>query len=435
MSKTIIYISIILFATNFSFSQESIDFDDAVKKMLINNFDIRIIKKDLELAENNNNLGMAGFLPSVDASSSFSRTFENTESELIDGRIIDGADNRQTNLRAGLQLDWTLFDGFAMFYNYERLDDIEQMNKISVQIEIENRLRELFSVYFDIIRTKENIKILRQNEDFSKERLLRLETAKEFGKATNIEILNATVDYNNDLSNLKKLQVNLNNLFRQLSLLLGENTEKKYNPIESKIEIEQLESIDEYKALMFQRNSSLLLNLKSYNINENDVKLVESAYYPRLSMTSSYTLSEQQSLRSFIVRSESQGFNFTFNANWNLFDGFRTQTERENAIISLEKQELLIQKTRAILDLNLSNNYNNYIELMEIYELEQNNLQNAEANFNRSKELFELGAINSLDLRTAQINYLIANQKVVDLQYDLKIIISEIQLLSGVSLY
>ena len=57
--------------------QDTLSVSDAVQIALENNFSIRIAKNNAEIANNNNTIGNAGFLPNVNANGSFTRRVQN----------------------------------------------------------------------------------------------------------------------------------------------------------------------------------------------------------------------------------------------------------------------------------------------------------------------------------------------------------------------
>ena len=76
------------------------------------------------LAENNSTIGNAGFLPTLDAGGSYIKSSSNTKQEYFDGRTIDRTNAKSTNINAGINLNWTIFDGLAMFGNINMLKDM-----------------------------------------------------------------------------------------------------------------------------------------------------------------------------------------------------------------------------------------------------------------------------------------------------------------------
>ncbi len=90
-----------------SFSQQLLSLKDAVKIALENNFSINIAKNISTITENNASVGNAGFLPTIDATGSYTKSQSNTKQEYFDGRTIDrtGAKINELVCRSKFELD------------------------------------------------------------------------------------------------------------------------------------------------------------------------------------------------------------------------------------------------------------------------------------------------------------------------------------------
>lgn len=429
MTKNIVYILMLLMPSALLFSQANLSLQDAVEKTLQNNYNIQMVKKDQQIAENNVSYGNSGFLPTLDAAGSYRFSAEDNETRTSQG-IFPGNDNRVINKSASVTLGWTLFDGFAMFARYDRFEELERLNKISLQLEIETRLQELFNTYYQINMLDKSIQLLDETLKFSQERLDFLNASNEYGATTGTEVLRAEVDYNADNSNLKRQKVQRNTAINRLKYIMGEVNDAKYN-LTSDIEIDELSDYNKLKEMAFERNSTIQQAMKNREISEYDEKIIEAAYYPNIRLSTGYNYSQQESERGFILENSNQGYNATLSASWNLFDGFRTRIADQNTEIVQEKQDIFIQSIRAVIEMNLMTNYQSYSDLKEILELEVQNLKTANENFERSKSMFKYGTINSLDLRQSQINLLSTEQRIVNLKYEIKTYETMILMLSG----
>jgi outer membrane protein TolC len=429
MTKTKVYILLLLLPTALLYSQTNLSLQDAVEKTLQNNFNIQMVKKDLQIADNNVSYGNAGFLPTLDAAASYRFSAEDSETKTSQG-TFPGNDNQVTNRSASVTLGWTLFDGFAMFARYDRFEELENLNKIALQLEMETRLQELFNTYYQINMLDKSIALLEETLKFSQERLDFLKASNQYGATTGTEVLRAEVDYNTDNSNLKRQKVQRNTSINRLKYIMGEINDASYN-LTSNIEIDELSDYNKLKEMAFERNSTIQQAMKNREISEYDEKIIEAAYYPNIRLNTGYSYSVQESDKGFILESSNQGYNATLSASWNLFSGFQTRIADQNTEILQEKQDLFIQSIRALIEMNLMTNYQSYSDLKEILDLEVKNLKTANENFERSKSMFKYGTINSLDLRQSQINLLATEQRIVNLKYEIKTFETMILMLSG----
>ncbi|PKL79626.1 MAG: hypothetical protein CVV25_07090 [Ignavibacteriae bacterium HGW-Ignavibacteriae-4] len=429
MTKNIAYILLLLLPSTVLFSQTNLSLQDAVERTLQNNYNIQMVKKDLQITDNNISYGNAGFLPSLDAAASYRFSAEDAETKTSQG-TFPGNDNRATNKSASLSLGWTLFDGFAMFARYDRFEELKNLNSIALQLEIETRLQELFNTYYQINMLDKSIALLDETLKFSQERLNFLSASNEYGATTGTEVLRAEVDYNTDNSNLKRQKVQRNASINRLKYVMGEINDAQYN-LTSDIEIDDLGDYTKLKELAFERNSSIQQAMINREISEYDEKIIEAAYYPNVKFNAAYSYTEQESDKGFILGSKNQGYNASISASWNLFSGFQTRIADQNTEILQEKQDIFIQSIRAMIEMNIMTNYQSYSDLKEILELEVQNLKTANENFERSKSMFKYGTINSLDLRQSQINLLATEQRIVNLKYEIKTYETMILMLSG----
>ena len=388
-----------------------------------------MVKKDLQIADNNISYGNAGFLPTLDAAASYRFSAEDSETKTSQG-TFPGNDNQVTNRSASLSMGWTLFDGFAMFARYDKFEELEKLNKIALQLEIETRLQELFNTYYQINMLDKSIKLLEETLKFSQDRLNFLNASNEYGATTGTEVLRAEVDFNTDNSNLKRQEVQKNAALNRLKYIMGEVNDTKYI-LTSNLDFSDISDYNSLKEMAFERNSNIQQAMKNREISEYDEKIIEAAYYPNIRLNTGYSYSVQESDKGFILGSSNQGYNATLSASWNLFSGFQTRIADQNTEILQEKQDLFIQSIRAVIEMNLMTNYQSYSNLKEILDLEIRNLETANENFERSKSMFKYGTINSLDLRQSQINLLATEQRIVNLKYEIKTFETMILMLSG----
>ena len=410
-------------------SQTDLSLQQAVERTLQNNYNILMVKKDLQIADNNISYGNAGFLPTLDAAASYRFSAEDSETKTSQG-TFPGNDNQVTNRSASLSMGWTLFDGFAMFARYDKFEELEKLNKIALQLEIETRLQELFNTYYQINMLDKSIKLLEETLKFSQDRLNFLNASNEYGATTGTEVLRAEVDFNTDNSNLKRQEVQKNAALNRLKYIMGEVNDTKYI-LTSNLDFSDISDYNSLKEMAFERNSNIQQAMKNREISEYDEKIIEAAYYPNIRLNTGYSYSVQESDKGFILGSSNQGYNATLSASWNLFSGFQTRIADQNTEILQEKQDLFIQSIRAVIEMNLMTNYQSYSNLKEILDLEIRNLETANENFERSKSMFKYGTINSIDLRQSQINLLATEQRIVNLKYEIKTFETMILMLSG----
>lgn len=416
------------------FSQEQLTLQKAIEKALENNYQIKISRKQLEIAENNNFIGRAGILPTLDAGGNFGQQTQSGQTELPGGdadNIIIAQDNAtRTQLGANITLNWTLFDGFAMFSNMKRLDLLEDDAQIRLQLSIEANLRDVINNYLGVLNSQVALENLSKSLELSRKRLNLAKDKFEYGNVSGSAVLSAEVDLNSDSSAYLSAEIELENFKRAFIYSIGEDFDYQFN-LSNELNFEILPSLSSLQESVFEKNSSINLAINQGRISKEDRRLILSEYYPRVNFTAGYDYSSVANNQGFPVFAESYGPSYGLNAQINLFNGLNTKTDLENNSINLEMREIEIQDIKATILLNLKNLYDTYKRQKSLLELEKLNLSTAESNLERAESSFEYGTISSVEFREAQLNLIRAKNRIISAEVSLKRTEAELLLLKG----
>ena len=411
--------------------------EEAIDQALEQNFDILVARNNVEIADNNQNILNSGYLPilSGNAGANYNRddsTIEFPGQVDEDGNprpdlTIDKAESQRYN--AGLNLDYTLFDGLGRLYNYRILKEQYNLSELQARQTIELTMLELLSVYYEVARLTENENVQREALDISKDRITRLEYAFEYGQATKLDILNAEVDLTNDSINLLNTQQLLNNTKRDLNVVLNRDLTHRFDVDTTVRFLPELE-IDVILESASANNVTVLQTESNLAINEYDIKVSKSGYLPRVGLLGSYGWNLNQTAASAFfpgINNETFSLGLGASLTWNLFDGGATITRVKNSKIAYKNQELLKNQVLLEVDRDILNALETYENRLEIYKIQEQAVITNQSNFERSREQFQLGRITSIQFRQAQIDLLNA-QTVKNLaKYDAKL--AEVQLL------
>ena len=115
---------------------------------LENNYDLRIIRQQQEISDNNATRGNAGYLPTLDLSSSYSGTVNNTKQSLRDGGTNTSNGVNNNTLNAGLDLNWTAFNGFSVQTTYKRLKELQAVGELNTRMTVEDYVATLAATYY-----------------------------------------------------------------------------------------------------------------------------------------------------------------------------------------------------------------------------------------------------------------------------------------------
>lgn len=389
------------------FAQELITPQKAVSLALENNYGIKLINTDIEVAKNNANILNSGYLPTLTGNAGAVFNLDNSEVQFSDERPTANLVNAESSgYNASVDLNYTLFDGLGRGYNYKQLKETQKLTELQARETIENTLFQLFTVYYSIAEQVENTDAISQTLAISKDRLLRAEYQFDYGQNTKLGVLNAEVDINNDSINLMNSEQQLRNFKRDLNLVLGNTLSENYN-VDTKIEFNTIYDKSDLLEKTKANNISLLQVEKQITINTLGVKSEKSAYLPTMGLVGSYGWNKNNNnSASFVATSTNIGLSGGLNLTWNLFDGGSTITRVKNAKINLEAQNIQKEQLQVTLERDFNNAWDDYQNKLKIYRLQEDNIKTAENNFIRTQEKFNLGQVNSIEFRQAQLNLL-----------------------------
>ena len=117
---------------------------EAVELGLAHNFDIQIAEEQVSLAENNNNIGNAGFSPNINGGFNSNNQFSNNQTP---ASFLQGKFN--TNSASPfVQLDWVMFDGFRAWAESSRLTLLEEQSQGNTRIIVESTVQGIILAYY-----------------------------------------------------------------------------------------------------------------------------------------------------------------------------------------------------------------------------------------------------------------------------------------------
>jgi outer membrane protein len=413
-----------------SHAQELLTLEDAIKIAMENNYDIKIAKNNLKIDETNNNLANAGIMPGINANLVNNNSQLNTTQTQADGteRKLDNAKNM--NLTYGVSLDWTVFDGLRMFARKEQLATLEEQGKAELQLAILNKLSEVYTVYYDLVHQQQIIASLDSTIVVSKQRLTVAQNRYTIGKASKLEVLNAQVDLNTDLSLLLR-QKETHKLSKiQLNQLLIRDIQTDF-VVKNEILLDNKLNYDELKATAEKQNPQLKAQILAKKVADLELKQVKGNRYPSVRVTSGYNFTRSEASLGFITQSAGQGFVYGVTASVPIFNGFLQNKNEKAAKYDVENAAYVLEQQKLSLEAEIAGLFTNYQTSLDLVKVEEQNLDIAKQNLDITLAKFKIGTITTLEFRTAQQNYIVAAVRYSNAQYQTKLAEISLKELSG----
>jgi len=396
------------------------------------NYSIRMVRNEELISKNNATLGNAGYLPTLDLSAGYSGGVDNTETT-----ARSTGEKTKTNgvfdqtLNAGLNLNWTIFDGFKIQANYARLKELERQGETTTRIAIEDFIAELTAEYYNYIQQQIRLKNFRYAMSLSKERLRIVEERYIVGNFSRLDLQQARVDYNADRAqHMKQQEAVESSRIRLNELMANEEMRQPITVNDSIIDLNSLLSFDDLWESTLKNNASLLKTEQNKELAALDMKMVKSRNYPYLRLNAGYGYTLNKYDISTTKRRDNLGLDFGVTLGFNLFDGNRRR-EIKNARIAIENAQLQQEDMRQALRADLSNLWQAYQNNLRMLELERENLITAIENHEIASERYMLGNLSGIEMREAQKSLLDAEERILTAEYDTKICEISLLQLSG----
>lgn len=407
-------------------AQEIYDLEKCIETGLAYNYDIRIVRNNQQIAENNVTIGNAGYLPTLDFSTDYSGTLNNLQQQYPTNgdEMITSKNILNDAVNLGINLNWTVFDGLAIQTNHTRLKELQEMGELNTRLAIENFIAEIAGEYYNYLQQNIQFNNLKAAVDLSKERLRIVEANYNIGSMSRLDLQQARVDFNTDSSRLVKQREMVFSSKIMLNTLMGlSDVEKPVMTNDTIIVMDTLPTKEELWQHALQHNAFLLLSEKEIYLSRLDLKTLQSVNYPYLRINAGYgyTHSRNHNQLSFYNKQNTLGLNYGVTLGIRIFDGTNRTRQQNNARITIENRKLEYDQLLLNIKGDFSNLWMAYQNNMALLNLEADNVKTAEDNYENAIDRYKLGDLSGIELREAQNSLLEAEERLVQAQYNTKL--------------
>ncbi len=401
---------------------QNYDLKSCLENGLINNYDLRITHNKEQVSKNNATLANAGYLPTLDFSAGYSGTVNNTETTAREtGNVTKTNGVFDQTVSAGLNLNWTIFDGFNISTNYKRLKELELQGETNTRITIEDFVATLTAEYYNFVQQKIRLKNFRYATSLSKERLRIVEERYHIGNFSRLDYQQAKVDFNADSAKYMKQQELLHtSRIRLNELMANEDVDQPIEMADSIIRVDAMLRFEELWTATLATNASLLKADQNTVLAQLDYKSVLSRNYPYVRLNTGYGYTFNKYDINATSQRENLGFNAGLTVGINIFDGNRKR-QKKNASIAVKNARLEHDQLELGLRADISNLWQAYRNNLEMLNLERQNLVAAKENHEIAMERYMLGNLSGIEMREAQKSLLDAEERILSAEYNTKL--------------
>ncbi|HMR57357.1 MAG TPA: TolC family protein [Cyclobacteriaceae bacterium] len=433
--KLRIIIALVASSITFSvFSQKQILLDEVIALALENGYDVRLSKNALEAVSTDNNFAVGGFLPQLNGTASTTWNNNNQKLEFQDASRNNSGKAESNNTAAGVQLSWLLFDGTRMFATRERLAEMERQGEVNVINQMVNTIAQVVTNYYNIIQQKQQLRALEELMLLNEERVRLADRKLSVGAGIKQELLQAKLDLNAQRTQFINQQTAIEQLKNQLNVLVGMKLPGIYEVSDS-IEINLNITKEEIADNIDSKNFLLQSMRQSMSVAQLQYRERFGEYFPTISFGAAYNYSftdNKTLINPFqALSNRSNGYNYGFTLGVPILNNFVTRRNVQQAQINFNRQGLLYDQQRAVINTSVHNAYVNYDNARKILLIEEENILLAKENTNIAMESFKRGVSTFIEQRTAQQSLEDAYNRLINARYLAKVAETELLRLSG----
>lgn len=410
---------------------EVLSLRECLEKGLERNYDIRIVRNEERITDNDATAANAGMLPTIDLSAGYGSNVNRIRTTPREGDVTTAKGVYDGTFDAGVALNWTLFDGFRIRADYRKLQELKEKGALQTRLTIEDFIASFTAEYYNFVQQTLRLENFRYAMALSRERLRIAEAWYHVGSSAQLDVLQARVDFNADSSQyMSQQEAVVASRIRINELLANEELDRRFLVRDTVIAIDDALQWDVLVAETRTANAELLMADRDNAISELELQSIRSRNYPYLNLTAGYGYTHNR-YGSGTTRMRGQlGLNAGLQVGFTIFDGNRRREQR-NARLNVENTQLTRLRLEQSLMADLSNFWQAYRNNLEVIQLERENLVAARENYRIAMDRYLLGDLSGIEMREAQKSLLDAEERILTAQYNTKLCEISLQQISG----
>lgn len=424
-------IAYILLTSGMIYAQKEVSLRECLELGLQQNYDIQIVRGEEKISDNNATMAAAGLLPTLDLSAGVNGKITDTHTTTTDDVKTSSYGVFDQSANAGVNLNWTIFEGMKLRTSYKRLQELKSMGHIKSRITIEDFIASIVAEYYNLVQQTLRLENYDYAVKLSRERLRITEERFKIGSFSRLDLLQARVDFNADSSRyMSQQETVMASRIRINELIALQDINERITARDTSIQVNKDLIWKKLHEGTLKTNAQLLMAENQTRVSELDLRSVRSRNYPYLRLTAGYGYNYNRYGSGSTRQRSTLSPDFGLKLGFNIFDGNRRR-EQTNARIEVDNARLTVEKTRQGLMADLANFYQAYRNNIELISLEEQNLIAARENYEIAKERYLLGDLPGIEMREAQLSLLDAEERLLSAKYNTKLCEISLRQISG----
>jgi outer membrane protein TolC len=385
---------------------------------LANNPGYLAAKSDRGYTENaHSSAGLSGYLPTVTANGGLTWSELDTRQETNAGVVTKNSAATSTGKTAGVNANWTLFEGFAAPLEQKRLRLERDQARASERLTREELLRRTALAYADLVR-QFNLRTARDTLlRLSDERFRILQSRLASGSAARPDWLEGQVDRNADRAALLQQEAALFSARLTLAAALGRASAVVEDADTAALPSASLD-LSGLKSDLKDRQAALKLAEADRDLANVALHQAAAPWYPRLDANVGYNYTQANNDVGYTAEASSLGPRAGLQLTMNLFDGELPWRVQGRGKLAVRSAELRLREARFAAESEVERAHSAWTALDSAATLEREGLGYARENLELTFNRWKTGGLSYLEARNAQVKYIDAFNRAENAQYD-----------------
>lgn len=417
---------VLIFCAGSLGAQPLLTLKEAIAAALENNPDVKAAKAELDMANESNTYGNAGFLPELNLNTGRAFQQNDIQQRFANGLVVDRPGVGTNQFNAGISLSWTLYDGGQMFVVKKRQNAAVTAADLRWQNLIINLSDSVSSAFYQLVLAGMELRLLEEEEKLVAERLKMASEQLRLGLRSKSDLLLAQIDINQIQNRIRIQQKQTRIRKGNFNLLLGRDAETDFQVEENPGEVNAAD-FRQLKAKVMGQNMQIRYQKQNLEIARLNVKQLKTRALPQITLNSAFNFAQTRNQAGFALFNRSYGPGIGLTFSMPLFQGTSVARLVKIGNIDLEIRNLQLKSIENRILAQVWRLVQNTEIQLETIETENRTIALAMENAGIIRERFALGQSGSLELKNAEFQLTAAKNRLLQARFQARIL--EIQLL------
>jgi outer membrane protein len=401
-------------------AQTVMTLEDAMKIALQNNYGILVAGNEASASKTNNAWGNAGALPNLSLVGSGNYSISDGKQKTSTGTTTSYSGSTANSISAGVQLNWTMFDGGKMFVTKSKLNELANLGEIQFKDKVLQTQYDVIAAYFNVVRQKQQLTSINEIIGYNEALVKILQTSFQTGSGQKSNMLQAKIDLNVYRENAITQRYTISTAKKTLSNVIGMALDSLFDVSDtlsfnfSFDKNDLLQKLESY-------NTSILSYQKQFDIAKLSLKEYQKSHYPLVNFSAGYTFSQSNNSYSTIRSNQSVGPQFGGTITIPIFQSGKIKRQVSIAKLYLESAKYTLDGIKLQVKIDLQNAINQYENQQKLLTIENENNALSKENLEISIQRLKLGQTTALEVHLAQENYVQSCTRLINFKYNLKL--------------